>query len=62
MDGFEKEAPHGMQAVLKGYASLVGMPSVGSSRNYMWTSHQINIALAKHGDSGMNITLVLPCK
>ena len=52
MYGFEQQAPRKMQRYLSDYASLVGMPRVGSSRNYMWSSLQINMATAKHGDSG----------
>ena len=50
--GFEAQAPESMRTILRDYASIVGMPRVECSNNYLWPALQLNIASAQHGDSG----------
>ena len=52
MTGFEQNVPRAMRQVLEDYADIVCVPRIGSPRNYLHPTLQLNIAAAKHGDSG----------
>ena len=52
MAGFEGQVPSSMRQVLQDYADIVCIPRIGSPRNYLHPTLQLNIAAAKHGDSG----------
>ena len=50
--GLTSVAPEKMLDILRDYHELVNTPRVGVADNLFWHSQQLNIAPAKHGDSG----------
>ena len=57
MASFTAELPEDMQEILKNYANMVNMPSIGVADNYMFPALQLNVAAAQHGDSGMLLSI-----
>jgi hypothetical protein len=55
MLNWRRHAPLDLQEDCEAYADMVNMPQIGSTENYMWPTHQFNMAVSQYASAGGSV-------